>query len=462
MKVTRHMRWAAAMVLSAGVAWAQPARPSKQYSIDQFLDTTSMSGASFSADEARILFSSNKTGIWNVYSIPVAGGEWTPITKSTTDSTYAVSFFPKDDRILLTRDQGGNELNHLYVLSKDGQERDLTPGGKLKASFAGWTPDGTAFFVATNERDPRYFDIYRYDAASYERTLLYKNEHGHFPDDVSGDGKWVAMTKLNTTNDSDIYLWSAETRALTHLTAHKGDAQFSPATFDPASKYLYYLSNEGNEFTRLRRYSLAAGTHEDVEKADWDITFTSFSHDGRYRVTGVNRDGRAVITVVEAASGKPVQLPAIPNGGVGGVTFARSESRMAFYVNGDRSPNDLHVMALGAGAKPVKLTSSLSPQIDPADLVDTQVVRFKARDGVTIPNILWKPHQATPADKVPALVFVHGGPGGQTTSGYSALVQYYVNHGYVVLGINNRGSSCLLYTSPSPRDRQKSRMPSSA
>ena len=441
MKATRHMRWAAAMVLSAGVAWAQPARPSKQYSIDQFLDTTSMSGASFSADEARILFSSNKTGIWNVYSIPVAGGEWTPITKSTTDSTYAVSFFPKDDRILLTRDQGGNELNHLYVLSKDGPERDLTPGEKLKASFAGWTPDGTAFFVATNERDPRYFDIYRYDAASYERTLLYKNEHGHFPDDVSGDGKWVAMTKLNTTNDSDIYLWSAETKALTHLTAHKGDAQFSPATFDPASKYLYYLSNEGNEFTRLRRYSLAAGTHEDVEKADWDITFTSFSHDGRYRVTGVNRDGRAVITVVEAASGKPVQLPAIPNGGVGGVTFARSESRMAFYVNGDRSPNDLHVMALGAGAKPVKLTSSLSPQIDPADLVDTQVVRFKARDGVTIPNILWKPHQATPADKVPALVFVHGGPGGQTTSGYSALVQYYVNHGYVVLGINNRGSS---------------------
>jgi dipeptidyl aminopeptidase/acylaminoacyl peptidase len=38
-------------------------------------------------------------------------------------------------------------------------------------------------------------------------------------------------------------------------------------------------------------------------------------------------------------------------------------------------------------------------------------------------------------------VFVHGGPGGQTTSGYSAIVQYYVNHGYVVLGINNRGSS---------------------
>ena len=36
---------------------------------------------------------------------------------------------------------------------------------------------------------------------------------------------------------------------------------------------------------------------------------------------------------------------------------------------------------------------------------------------------------------------VHGGPGGQTTRGYAAMVQYLVNHGYAVLGINNRGSS---------------------
>ena len=94
------------------------------------------------------------------------------------------------------------------------------------------------------------------------------------------------MTKLNTTNDSDIYLWNADTKALTHLTPHTGEAQYSPATFDPASRYLYYLSNEGSEFTRLRRYSLAAGTHEDVEKADWDIVSFGFSEKGTYRLTG--------------------------------------------------------------------------------------------------------------------------------------------------------------------------------
>src|SRR5262245_57585828 len=38
-------------------------RPSRQYTIDQFMATTSLNGASFSPAEDRILFSSNETGI---------------------------------------------------------------------------------------------------------------------------------------------------------------------------------------------------------------------------------------------------------------------------------------------------------------------------------------------------------------------------------------------------------------
>ena len=431
---------------SAAAQTAQPpaeqarTRPSRQYSIEQFLDTVSIAGASFSSDESRILFSSNKTGIWNVYSVPAAGGDWTQMTNSTTDSTYAVGYFPHDNRILLTRDQGGNELNHLYVRTADGRERDLTPGAKLKATFAGWTPDGSAFFVTSNERDPRFFDIYRYDATTYERTLFYRNEGGYFPAFVSDDERWVALARPNTTADSDIYVWDAQKREVRHLSPHTGDAQYSPAAFDPASKHLYYLTNDGGEFMRVRRSALAGGRHEDVDKADWDIISTGFSEKGRYRVTAVNEDGRVVVKVVETATGKPVQLPSIPDGNVSGIVISRSESKLALHLNSDRSPNDLYVLQIGGGTAK-RLTTSLSEAIDPADLVDSQVVRFKARDGMTIPNILYKPHQATSANKAPALVWVHGGPGGQTTSSYSSVIQYLANHGYVVLGINNRGSS---------------------
>jgi dipeptidyl aminopeptidase/acylaminoacyl peptidase len=103
-------------------------------------------------------------------------------------------------------------------------------------------------------------------------------------------------------------------------------------------------------------------------------------------------------------------------------------------------PNDLYVLEFGK-AEPTRLTTSLSAKIDPADLVDSQVVRFKARDGMEIPNILWKPHQATAQNKAPALLLVHGGPGGQTTRAYNYAAQFLANNGYVILGINNRGSS---------------------
>ena len=153
-----------------------------------------------------------------------------------------------------------------------------------------------------------------------------------------------------------------------------------------------------------------------------------------------------------------MSLPALPNGAVTSVRFSRSEKKAALYVNGDRSPNNLYVLDL-ATKKATKVTESLSAQIDSQDLVDTQVVRFKARDGVTIPNILWKPHQATAASKAPALVWVHGGPGGQTTAGYSAVIQYLANHGYVVLGINNRGSSGYGKTFLAADDQKHGREP---
>jgi dipeptidyl aminopeptidase/acylaminoacyl peptidase len=415
-------------------------RPSKLYTIEQFMATTSVTGASFSPDETKILFSSNQTGIFNAYVAPAGGGDAKPLTASTTDTTFAVSYFPRDERILFTRDQGGNELNHLYVRDTEGKEKDLTPGEKLKANFGGWTPSGDAFYVSTNERDPRFFDLYRYDAASYDRTLLYKNDKGYFVGPISDDGKWLALTKPNTTADSDIFIWNAGTNETVHVTPHQGEVNLSAQDFDPESRALYYTTTEGGEFARVRRYVMADKRHEDVEKADWDIVSTSFSHKGKYRVIAINDDGRTVVQVRETATGSAVKMPQLPAADITSIVISRSEARMAFYVNGDRSPSNLYVYAFGEAA-PRRVTDSLTKEIDPEDLVESEVVRFKSFDGMAVPNILWKPHQASPDSKAPALVWVHGGPGGQTRKGYSALIQYLVNHGYVVLGINNRGSS---------------------
>lgn len=424
---------------AAGKPAAAAPRPAKRYTIEQFMATVNIGGASFSADESRILFHSNETGIYNVYAMPAGGGKPVQLTNSKTDSHYAVSFFPGDDRFLYTRDKGGNELNHLYVRELDGSERDLTPGDKLKAQFAGWSGDDTAFYVTTNERDERYFDLYRFDAKTYARTLVFKNEAGWDVNDISRDGRWLALGKVNTTADTDVYLADLKSGEIKHITKHEGVAQYAAQDFSPDSHELLMTSNDGGEFTRVIAYDLASGKAREVEKADWDVAYTAFSKDGHHRVTGVNADASIALRLYR--DGKPIALPKLPGGEVRGVTFSRSGKRMAFYVNGDRSPSNLFVADVGSTAAPRQLTQSLSKDIDPNELVDASIARFKSFDGMVIPSVYMLPKEASPTHKVPAIVWVHGGPGGQTMRGYSALMQYFVNNGYAVLGINNRGSS---------------------
>ncbi|MFC0131781.1 S9 family peptidase [Massilia eurypsychrophila] len=462
------MRFIGTLVrLSAFAAMLQPAfaapvkevsKTPKRYTIERFMATTSISGASFSRDEKQILFSSNESGIFNAYTIPVAGGKPVAMTKSTTDSTYAVSFFYNDDRILFTRDSGGNENNHLFVRELDGAEKDLTPGDKHKASFAGWRPDGNAFYVTTNERDPRFFDLYRYDAKTYARTMLYKNESGMNVSTISRDEQWLALQKTTTTSDSDIYLFNLATGESKHITPHTTPASYGAATFDPQSRRLFFTTNASGEFAAIRTYDIASGATAEREKADWDLLGTSYSRDGRFRTSVVNQDGSIAVRVVEGPAEKAVALPKLPGGEMRQTTFSPSSRLMAFYVNGDRSPNNLYVHDFQT-RQTRQLTSSLNKEIDPADLVEAEVVRFTSFDGTVIPSIYYRPKNASPTNKVPALVWVHGGPGGQTTRGYSAQIQYLVNHGYAVLGINNRGSSGYGKTFFTADDRKHGREP---
>lgn len=428
----------AVAVAQAPQAKAAAPKAAKRYTIEQFMATTRIGGASFNADETRVLFHSDASGIFNLYSVPVGGGTPVALTSSTTDSHYAVSYFPKDDRVLYTRDQGGNELNHLYVRELDGREKDLTPGDKLKADFEGWTTDGSGFYVSTNERDPRFFDLYRYDAKTYARTLVFKNEQGFGLGAISRDGRYLALSKANTQADNDTHLHDTQTGRTTHISQHQGVASITPSDFTPDGKRLLLLSNEGSEFTRVVAHDLATGQKQDVEKADWDVMYSTYSHDGRIRVTGINADASTTLRLEK--DGKPMALPQLPGGEVRNVRVANSGGKMAFYLNGDRSPSNLFVLDFKTG-KTTQLTQSLSKEIDPKDLVDSKVVRFKSFDGMVIPSVYWEPKGASPKAKVPAVLLVHGGPGGQTTRNYNALAQYLANHGYAVLGINNRGSS---------------------
>lgn len=418
------------------------AAPFKQYSAEDFFKTTSVFGSSINHDATAVLVSSDQSGVYNAYKYPLDGSPSTQLTDSKSDAIYGVSWFPQDERILYTADQGGNELNHLYVREKDGSAKDLTPGDNLKASFYGWLEDNSGFFVATNERDPKAFDLYLYSINDYSREMVYQNNDNLSLDTVSPNGQWLTLTKNISNADSNIYLvdLTSKDKVSELITEHTGNVSHSSYTFTPDSQQLIYATNEFGEFNQAWSLKLADKSKSLFYQANWDVAFIYFSDDGKYRVAGINDDGQTRIDIAEVATGKSISLPELPQGDLRGVNFSDDSKHMVFYINSDTSPSNLYTYKIGeASAK--RLTQTLNPEMDESHLVASEVRRFKSFDQLEVPGILYQPKQASATNKVPALVWVHGGPGGQSRKGYRAAIQHLVNQGYAIFAVNNRGSS---------------------
>ena len=236
-----------------------------------------------------------------------------------------------------------------------------------------------------------------------------------------------------------MYLYNVRSKEMKLISAHEGDISHSPQAFSPDGKSLYFLTDKNSEFKYLARYDIDSGEQEVIIQPDWDIWYAYFSKKGKYLIVGINNDSKTELRVYDAASMKQISLPSVKDADITSVSVSRDENHMSFYVSASNIPSDLFYSDLNS--EPRQLTNSLNPKIQPGDLVSGKVVRFNSFDGVEIPGILYKPHQANQKNKVPALVWVHGGPGGQSRAGYRAQIQHLVNHGYVVYAINNRGSS---------------------
>ena len=418
-----------------------------QYDAATFHETTSFgmassSGFAWSADDSRILITSDETGVFNAYAVDPETGDREALTASETDATFALSWFPEDDRAVVMADSGGNEINHIYVRELDGRLNDITPGDEVRAQFLGWSPDGTDMWVMTNERDQTAMDIYAYDTLSYESGIVFQNDDSLDIGDVSTDGRWLALVRNRTSADSDILLVDLASGDTTPqlITEHEGNIAHGVYTFTPDSSQLVYATNEHGEFNQAWTYDLESGDTAPLIEADWDVQFVIFSPSGDYRVSAINADARTEVTITDTATGEDLALPDLPAGDLGSVRFSRDESRVAFLINSATSPSNLHVVDLESQAH-AQLTNALNPAISEAEMVDAEIVRFESFDGLEIPGVLYRPHGASAEHPVPALVWVHGGPGGQSRVGYSATIQHLVNHGYAIYAANNRGSS---------------------
>ena len=274
------------------------------------------------------------------------------------------------------------------------------------------------------------------DTTSWKANLLYKNETGLEASTISPSERYIALTKRITTDKSELYLYDQQTKKTKKISAEK-EASWNPMAFEKNDSIFYYTTNADKEFQYLVRYNINTEKAEIVFEDKWDVMYMSLSENEKYRVVFINDDGKNKVLLFDHKSGKEIKMPDFKDGDVTSVTIAPSETKLLLTVGSSTSPTNLYVYDIAS--KDLKqLTSTLSKKINQADLVEAEVVRYKSFDGLEIPAIYYKPKQASKNNKVPALVWVHGGPGGQSRVGYSNSIQHLVNQGYAVLAVNNR------------------------
>jgi dipeptidyl aminopeptidase/acylaminoacyl peptidase len=420
---------------------AKPTQEVKQYTIEQFFKTEGIAGGSFNKDETKILVSSNRSNIFNVYELNLADTSLKPLTTSAKESYFANDYVPGTPHFIYNADKGGDENDHLYLQKADGAVTDLTPGTKEKANFFGWSKDKKSLFYGSNKRNPQFFDVYKMDTAKWQSSMIYKNDAGLDVGAISFNERFFVLTKAITTDKNELYLYDAQTKATKKLSSDSaGDATYNPSGFEINDSAFYYITNEGKDFAYLVKYHLNSGNKEKFYETNWDVQYMYISENGKYHVIGINEDARDKVLLFDHATGKPVTVPSIENGYISGVTISPSETKILLNVSSDRSSANKYLFDI-AKNEVKQLTKTLTSEVASEDLVNAEIVRFKSFDGIEIPAVYYKPRNASATNKVPALVWVHGGPGGQSRAGYSNSIQYFVNHGYAILAVNNRGSS---------------------
>jgi dipeptidyl aminopeptidase/acylaminoacyl peptidase len=419
---------------------SQEARMPEQYALEDLYNTKSIWATGFNNNETKILINSNTTGIYNAYELTVSDTSTIALTKSTKESIFASTYLPGSSKFIYSSDEGGNENAHLYLMnSKDASPKDITPWANSTNSLFGLSQDKKSIYLTSNKRNIKYFDLLKLDTITWQPTVLYQTDSDLSPSLISKSERYIVLNKSITTDKNEMYLYDRKTKVSKRLSNDK-EASWNPMAFERNDSILYYTTNEDTEFSYLVKYNINSGKSEKIFEDKWDVAYMSLSENEKYHALFINEDGKNKVLLFNHSTGKQLELPDFKDGNVTNVIISKSENKLLLTVGSSTSPENLYLYDIPT--KTLKqLTSVLSKKINQNDLVKAEVIRFKSFDGKEIPAIYYKPIQASKDNKVPALIWVHGGPGGQSRIGYSNDIQYLVNRGYAVLAVNNRGSS---------------------
>lgn len=307
-----------------------------------------------------------------------------------------------------------NPAVRLGVVSGEGSKPrwiKLTDDDDMYVPRFGWIREGWAWAEVLNRKQNR-LDLYFIEIKSGRaRKVLSESE----PD------AWVNVNDdFRILNSGDRFLWTSWRDGHTHIFLYSFDRN-DPAASD--AKLDRQLESGDYEVLAISGIDAKSNT----------IFFTANKDDPREeKIFSVKLGGASV-------------EPLAVDPGTNTVTFSDDGGHYILTHTETLVGPKISLCATGGSCQKIWQ----APNLAAYDLIPPKLLEFKAEDGATLYGALTLPRNIDASAKIPLIVYIYGGPAGQTVqnswgseSGSSRALfhQLLVKEGYAIFSVDNRGT----------------------
>lgn len=418
--------------------------------------------------------------ITDLWRVDLKGGTPERLTKTTVNE-WQPSYSPDGSTLFFLSDAGGDNMTQIWTMSANGghakqlsrfvqgvEDYVLSPDGKKLAVIARDAssdsnkpkpihpkPIVTTRFQfkedITGYLDDRRLHLYLVNVSDGSAVQL---THGEFDDYLpafSPDSKEIAfVTKRGQDPDRhlnwDIYRIKAQTGAVEQQVT-----KFVGSDLDPYWETRPAWSPDGKKIAYAR-----SGESKLIYYVPWQLAFVDVASGKEWQPALLDQfvikphwsaDGRSVFALLESPQAMHAVKVEIDSGKVTALTKgARFDYGLAVnqfdqvVVNGSTPMMPFELQAVQSNTNTVYLTQH-NAFLKTIQLASTEVIHFNSKDGTALQGLLVKPLNYQKGKAYPTIVRLHGGPVYQFSQEFMDDWQAYANAGFVVLGVNPRGSS---------------------
>lgn len=174
-----------------------------------------------------------------------------------------------------------------------------------------------------------------------------------------------------------------------------------------------------------------------LELGEWDFENLVMNKDKNKLAFSINEGGisRGVILDLNRSH---LYTWETPIGVISGMRFSPDNQKLAYVFNGPAYPPKIWELDLKKNVVEMRTNFPRLPVLE-HNLIEPELISFRSFDNLQVPAFYYKPKHTS--EKLPVVVYIHGGPESQIRAVYNPLLQYFLNLGYAVCTPNIRGST---------------------